>query len=334
MYCRKIFRLPSRRPWLLPTIGISFMLTACLDETSDPDSQTSLNLASSLVTAAAPIGNQAPTIDGTPQFVAPAGTFYSFSPSSSDVNDDRLIFAIANKPRWATFDPRSGNLSGTPTDADIGASDQIRISVSDGKLGNSLPSFNLLVTKPVAVVPNSDTSITIEGNPESSARVGELYSFQPTVNNPDGDALFFAIANQPSWMAFDTRNGTLYGTPSRDDVGAYIDVMIAVSDGVNSILLPPFSIQVLSGGLGSATLSWQAPTVYEDGSPMNDLAGFKIRYGSLTGSNSIEIDVNNPSITTYVVDGLEPGTYYFATSAYTFDGTESRLSNEIEFTVL
>ena len=334
MYCRKLLRQPTRRLWLLPTLGIASMLTACLDESSDLNSQVSSNTNSTLFTAGAPIGNQPPSIDGVPQFLAPAGNFYSFSPNSADVDNDRLTFAITNKPRWATFDPRSGSLSGTPTDSDIGASDRIRISVSDGKLGDSLPSFNLLVTKPVALGSDPGTPITIGGTPPSTASVGEQYWFQPSVNNPNGDALFFAIANQPAWMNFDTRTGVLSGMPGRDDVGTYIDIMIAVSDGTNSLLLSPFSVQVQSAGLGIATLSWQAPTQYEDGSPLNNLAGYKIRYGSLIGSNSTVIDVNNPSITTYVVDGLAPGTYYFATSAYTADGTESRLSNEIEFTVL
>jgi hypothetical protein len=63
------------------------------------------------------------------------------------------------------------------------------------------------------------------------------------------------------------------------------------------------------------------------GNTLEDLAGYKIRYGtSLEDMDTVEV-LENPSQTTYVVQGLSPGTWYFAASAYTTDGIESALSN-------
>jgi len=42
----------------------------------------------------------------------------------------------------------------------------------------------------------------------------------------------------------------------------------------------------------SAILIWDAPTTDSDGSPLNDLAGYKIYYGS-TGNYTASIDVGN-----------------------------------------
>jgi hypothetical protein len=45
------------------------------------------------------------------------------------------------------------------------------------------------------------------------------------------------------------------------------------------------------------------------------------------------IQLANPGLTTYVVEGLAPGMYYFAVKAYTSAGTESDTSNVVSKTV-
>jgi len=70
---------------------------------------------------------------------------YDFTPTANDLDGDTLSFFIANKPAWASFDSSSGNLSGTPSAADIGMTVGITISVSDNKASVSLAPFNLEV---------------------------------------------------------------------------------------------------------------------------------------------------------------------------------------------
>jgi len=78
---------------------------------------------------------------------------------------------------------------------------------------------------------------------------------------------------------------------------------------------------------GSSFLSWKAPTSYaEDGSSITDLAGYRILYGKDPNSLSQIIQVSSASITTYVVDGLDSGKWYFAVRAYTSAGKESENS--------
>ncbi|MDH5766081.1 MAG: fibronectin type III domain-containing protein [Gammaproteobacteria bacterium] len=76
------------------------------------------------------------------------------------------------------------------------------------------------------------------------------------------------------------------------------------------------------------TLSWDPPTHNTDGSPMTDLSGYKIYYGTSSyevSSNSITI--NNPSISTYVIDNLNTNTtYYFVITAINSRRIESRAS--------
>jgi hypothetical protein len=76
----------------------------------------------------------------------------------------------------------------------------------------------------------------------------------------------------------------------------------------------------------SASLSWVAPTVDTDGSPLMNLAGYHIYYGTNQYDLNQKIDVANAGADSYVVTGLAPGTWYFAVTAYTNTGVESALS--------
>jgi hypothetical protein len=78
--------------------------------------------------------------------------------------------------------------------------------------------------------------------------------------------------------------------------------------------------------LGSATLDWTAPTQNEDGSDLTDLAGYKLYWGTTPGSYPNSATIDNPSVTTYVVDNLSPGTYEFVATSYNTAGVESRYS--------
>lgn len=77
---------------------------------------------------------------------------------------------------------------------------------------------------------------------------------------------------------------------------------------------------------GFVTLTWDSPTTNADGTPLEDLAGYKIYYGISEGNYTASIDAGN--VTTYTVSNLSSGTYYFAVTAYDISGNESGYSNE------
>jgi hypothetical protein len=81
----------------------------------------------------------------------------------------------------------------------------------------------------------------------------------------------------------------------------------------------------------SATLTWDAPTTNADGTPLTDLAGYNLYYGTSSGNYTVTIDVGN--VTTYGIDGFPPGTYYFVLTAYDISGNESDYSTEISRTI-
>ena len=78
---------------------------------------------------------------------------------------------------------------------------------------------------------------------------------------------------------------------------------------------------------------WTAPTTNTDGTPLTDLAGFKIYWGANSGNYGLNVEVADPKATSYTLCNFLPLTYYFAMKAYTTTGTESSFSNEVSYTV-
>jgi hypothetical protein len=88
-----------------------------------------------------------------------------------------------------------------------------------------------------------------------------------------------------------------------------------------------------TSGIGAATLSWAAPDENTDGSALTNLAGYRIYYGTSADALDQVIDIPSVGITTYVVDDLTAGTYYFSIRAYNAVGAESALSNLVTDTI-
>lgn len=179
----------------------------------------------------------------------------------------------------------------------------------------------------------TNSAPTISGSPVEAVTAERNYRFEPQANDPDGDTIAFSISNRPGWADFDSLTGVLAGTPTLNDIGVYDDVAIIVSDGQTSSALGPFRIEVLSNGSGSVTLSWQPPTERTDGAPLSDLVGYRLVFGPQSGVYTDEIDIANAGLTSYVVDNLATGDWYFAIAAYDASGLESDLSGEAFRTV-
>lgn len=280
----------------------------------------------------------APVIWGQPQTSILVGASYSFQPEASDNDGDVLEFVIANKPAWATFDKSSGLLQGIPGEQHVGQHGNIVISVTDQSSVASLPSFNITVQ--AVADPDGDSTgndnganspPTITGTPNKFAVAGSQYSFRPQAIDPDGDTLSFSVTNKPAWANFNTTNGRLGGYPSSSDIGTSNLIEISVTDGHSVVALPKFRIEVQGTGSASITLAWNAPTQNADGSPLTNLAGYRIHYGTSTGDYSDTVTLNSPGVTSYVIENLAPGNYFLAMTSVNAANLESDYSTEINF---
>jgi hypothetical protein len=176
-------------------------------------------------------------------------------------------------------------------------------------------------------LPADNRAPTIAGSPVNRISVGVSYEFMPDANDPDGDVLTFNVVNKPAWASFSTSSGQLAGTPGTGDVGIHGGILITVSDGDYSASLGPFEITVDAIVLGSVTLDWTPPTENVDGSPLTDLSGYKIYWGTTSGTYTNSVSIDNAGITSYMIENLAPGTYEFVSTAFNAAGTESGYSN-------
>ena len=92
-------------------------------------------------------------------------------------------------------------------------------------------------------------------------------------------------------------------------------------------------VELLTIGVnGSVTLQWSAPTENIDGSPLTDLAGFRIYSLDSTGVYNVVAELNDPGLTSYALD-IAIGSYQFVMTAIDSDGNESGFSNSVVKTV-
>lgn len=80
-------------------------------------------------------------------------------------------------------------------------------------------------------------------------------------------------------------------------------------------------------GQTSAMLTWTPPTQNTDGTPLTNLAGYRVSYGASASALVQSAQIADAAATTYTISNLTPGTWYFGVKAYTTQGAESALSN-------
>jgi hypothetical protein len=274
------------------------------------------------------------TIGGKPAASVTVSSKYSFQPTAKDTVRSRIKFNIYNKPSWAEFDGTTGRLWGQPNRRDVGTYRNITIRLTDWYGYVTTPAFSITVLNAKApLVTPVNTAPAISGHAATAVNVGMAYSFVPTAADANKDKLLFSVRNMPDWARFNTASGGLSGTPTAGDVGTYANIQISVSDGKASVLLSSFTIAVNQMSAGNAALDWTAPTENTDGSVLTDLAGYNVHYGT-SPDNLTQVDkLTNPGLTSYVVENLSTGKWYFAISSYATNGTESSNSGVVSTTI-
>jgi hypothetical protein len=130
-----------------------------------------------------PLPNTPPKIAGSPATAIAVGKVYSFQPSATDPNGLSIGFAINNKPAWATFDSKTGRLSGTPAAANIGTYANIVITAYDGYMKGVLPAFSILVQAAASTASGTPPATT------STSTGSATLSWIPPTQNSDGTLL-------------------------------------------------------------------------------------------------------------------------------------------------
>jgi hypothetical protein len=140
----------------------------------------------------------------------------------------------------------------------------------------------------------------------------------------------FEIENKPSWLAFVAQDGRLTGIPTDAATGIYDNIRIWVTDGVQRVALPLFSIRVRAADArGQVSLRWTPPLENNDGSALTDLAGYRIYAGRTPTTLKTLIYIRTPAATRWFINSLESGYHFFAITAVNSAGIESIWSYKV-----
>lgn len=163
----------------------------------------------------------APEITGTAGIEVKTGSLYEFTASANDV----ISWEITNKPEWATFNIKTGKLSGTPNNTAFQkVYEDVTISaVNEGGKTSMLP-FTITVTNFIPLL----TPETIT----KSITKGSSFSYAVTLEDKGNDSKSFILENAPSFVEIDSQTGTISGvSPSVSTSTTYPPFTIKVTDG-------------------------------------------------------------------------------------------------------
>jgi hypothetical protein len=137
------------------------------------------------------------TIFGAAATTAKVGQAYSFQPRATNTESATPTFAVSGAPKWAAFSSTTGRLSGTPTSADVGMTQNIIVQVSNGKSTAALAAFAITVAAAgsstgsasltwVAPTQNTDGSVlaNLSGYVIHYGSASQTYTSTITITNP------------------------------------------------------------------------------------------------------------------------------------------------------
>jgi hypothetical protein len=271
--------------------------------------------------------SSAPSVAAAPTFSPSPGTYSAAqSVTISDSTQQAVIYYTTNGATPTTSSAQY--TKGTPLQ--VSATETLKaIAIAAGYTSSAVTGGTYTIS--AATTP---PTVKISGTPSTSAEVGQFYSFTPTVVASTGSVLTYTIQNKPSWAQFSSTTGTLSGTPTA--AGTTSNIVESVSDGPVSAALPAYSIDVaapVTSSTGTATLSWSQPVDNTNGTPLTNLAGYVVRYGTSTSALNTQISVTSASTTSLEISNLSPAVWYFEVAAVNAQNLMSQFSAPVSHTI-
>ncbi len=240
-------------------------------------------------------------------FSTDEGTPFSGTLDADFTGSPSLSFQVVGNGAKGTAnitDATSGAFTYLPDDNANGA-DTFTFKVNDGTVDSNIATVSITINA-------FNDAPTISGTPPTGATVGAAYSFIPTASDPDGPSMAFSIQNQPSWAGFSTATGALTGTPNLGDIGEYANIVISVTDSIETTPLPAFDLTVVHFDTVPPTVNITIPDDGGNYSNLNTIEGTAQDDG--TGVQSVQLQITDGSLYWQTIGedwGWRPGESWF-----------------------
>jgi len=235
-------------------------------------------------------GNQPPEFTSTPVENATALESYTYLATAEDPDGDSLTFALGSGPEGLIIDSASGMVTWTPTEAQVGAH-AVQLTVTDPDGLTATQDFTVTVADPENRAPEFTST------PITTAQALELYSYQASANDPDGDVLTYAIALAPDGLVIDTATGLVTWTPDEAQQGQHL-VQLAVADPDGLTATQDFTVTVADPEnrapefTSTPITTAQALVAYNYQAQANDPDGDTLTFTLVSGPEGLAIDAS------------------------------------------
>jgi len=207
----------------------------------------------------------------------------------------QMAFVASNLPAWATLDPLTGFISGTPALEDVTTNRSVFIQLQAPPVGNGTNLYvtnrtlSLRVLPPAPVFTSTNTLVWTQGI------AGRRFTNTTQPGNLPGYPVAFAGSNPPLGITV-SNNGVLFGTPSQ--AGDYRCLLVASN----------------AGGVAQQTLNW---TILPSSGFWTNFGGEDIYYHGRLG-DTLRYQVSfGPGFGNYVCSNLPAGLSMSATGLIT-----------------
>ena len=185
-------------------------------------------------TVANAIADQSTAEDASFSYQVPSNAFADVD-SGTTLTYTATLSNGSSLPSWLSFNTSTRTFSGTPTNAEVGTV-AVKVTASDGSASVS-DTFNITVT-------NVNDAPVITSTPTTALSFLDKYEYTMAASDVDsGSSITLAATTLPSWLSFNTSNGTLSGNPTSSHLGNHNVVLTAI-DNTGLVTTQSFTITV------------------------------------------------------------------------------------------
>ncbi len=200
------------------------------------------------------VANEPPVFTSEPEGTAFVDEEYVYRPQGNDPEGGIVTMHLTTAPAGARFE--GGLLTWTPGQAEGGRSHAFELVIRDAQGAESSQGWQVFVDQNIANRAPAITSV-----PVTSAQVGELYTYQVTAEDPEGDTILFIFPDDnppPDGMEIDNRTGEITWTPTADqgDEAHRVVVVAADEGGLFDAQIFDVGVGVNANGPPTITSAW------------------------------------------------------------------------------
>lgn len=200
-------------------------------------------------------------------------------------------------------------------------------------------SYSVVVTNSVGSVASTAAAltvqvpvITISSQPVArSVNEGDAVSFSVVATSNGGSALSYQWYKNDVAISGATSASYSIASAQLTDAGSF---RVQVGNGGVSTPVSSGSVTLTVADvieLVDIELNWAVPDQREDATYLDpsEIDGYVISYGTGSGQRTQSVNVSGGTTVNTVLEGLTPGTYYFAIATVDADGQQGAFSSEI-----